>query len=272
MTVAALLCAFATATSALTLYANSVGLHGIDAIDPNTGALIKNCPQSKGNGRGVVTVSNFVYYTTATNNNVYKMDFTTCADLGVAFSVAGATALSTIAYDGTNFWIGDYSGTNHAFLYTPTGTLLKTVTLANCTGFCDGLEFFNGKLISNRGDNIHAPYDIYDTNGTLLTPAFITPTLPAGVTGIAFDGTNFFVSYLGLGQVGVFNGTTGAHIRDMTVPISGYEDLSFDYQIVIGPPPSPTVIPPVPTLSQWAVGLLAMMVIAVSWLQIRRRR
>jgi len=58
----------------------------------------------------------------------------------------------------------------------------------------------------------------------------------------------------------------------MTVPISGYEDLSFDYQIVIGPPPSPTVIPPVPTLSQWAVGLLAMMVIAVSWLQIRRRR
>jgi hypothetical protein len=253
----------APGASALTLYANHTLLYGIDAIDPNTGTLIKNCPQNKGNGRGVVVVGNFAYYTTADTNSVYKMDFTTCADLGVAFSVAGASALSTIAYDGTNFWIGDYSGTNHAFLYSPTGTLLKTISLVNCTGFCDGLEFFNGKLISNRGDNINAPYDVYDLNGVLLTPAFITPTLGAGVTGIAFDGTNFFVSYLSLGQVGVFNGTTGAHIRDMTVPAAGYEDLSFDYSIVIGPGPGATEVP---TLSQWTLLVLGAIVLLTGML------
>lgn len=264
---AAIFIVVAPGASALTLYANSVGTHGVDAIDPTTGALIKNCPQNKGNGRGVVIVGNIVYYTTADTNSVYKMDFTTCADLGVAFTVAGATALSTIAYDGTNFWIGDYSGTNHAFLYSPTGTLLKTISLVNCTGFCDGLEFFNGKLISNRGDNINQPYDVYDTNGALLTSAFITPTLASGVTGIAFDGTNFFISYLSLGQVGVFNGTTGAHIRDMTVPIPGYEDMSFDYSIVIGPGTDVSV----PTLSQSTLLLLGVLVALAGMLLLRRR-
>ena len=74
----------------------------------------------------------------------------------VAFTVGGATGLSTMAYDGTDFWIGDYSGTNHAYHYTPGGTLLSTVSLSNCDGFCDGLEFFlqggQPRLISNRGD------------------------------------------------------------------------------------------------------------------------
>ena len=266
---AALVMVAAPGAGALTLYANAVGGHGVDAINPTTGALIKNCPQNKGNGRGVVIVGNTVYYTVANSNSVYKMDFTTCADLGVAFSVAGASGLSTIAYDGANFWIGDYSGTNHAFLYSPSGTLIKTVSLINCSDFCDGLEFFNGKLISNRGDNINAPYDVYDLNGNLLTAAFITPTLGAGVTGIAFDGTNFFISYLGLGQVGVFDGTTGAHIRDMTVPVAGYEDMSFDYNVVIGPPVASTQVP---TLSQWVLVLLGMIVLFTGMLLLRGRR
>jgi sugar lactone lactonase YvrE len=100
------------------------------------------------NGRGIVNVGNILYYTDANDNHVYAYNFATHTDLGTAFTVAAASALSTIAYDGTNFWIGDYSGTNHAYLYTPTGTLLKTISLANCTGHCDGLEFFNGTLIS----------------------------------------------------------------------------------------------------------------------------
>ena len=84
-------------------------------------------------------------------------------DLGPAFTVAGATAQSTMAYDGNNFWIGDYSGTNQAFLYSPSGTLIKTVSLANCTSFCDGLEYAilggQARLISNRGDAT-GPYDV----------------------------------------------------------------------------------------------------------------
>lgn len=106
----------------------------LQEYDTTTGALIQQITGDGTNGRGVVDVGNTLYYTTATSNNVYAYNTATHTDLGVAFSVAGATALSTMAYDGTNFWIGDYSGTNQAYLYTPTGTLLKTISLANCTG------------------------------------------------------------------------------------------------------------------------------------------
>ncbi len=88
-----------------------------------------------------------------------------------------------MAFDGTNFWIGDYSGTNHAYLYSPTGTLLKTISLSNCTGDCDGLEYvvLNGqsRLIENRGDAV-GPYDLYDTNGNLIQADFIDPTKTIG--------------------------------------------------------------------------------------------
>ena len=233
---------------ALNLYANSAGTNEIDVINPATGAVTFHCLPNKGNGRGIVVVGTTAYYTTADSANVYALNITNCADMGIAFTVAGASALSTIAYDGTNFWIGDYSGTNQAFYYSPTGTLIKSVHLANCSGFCDGLEFFNGKLISNRGDSVVGPYDVYDTNGTLLTAAFITTTY--GATGIAFDGTNFYVSNRGAQKIDVYNGTTGAFIQEMSV--TGFtnspniEDLSFDYQQVL-PTPTPTVGTPVPT-------------------------
>jgi hypothetical protein len=267
---------------ALNLYGDSAGSNRIDVINPATGTLIRSCSPAKGNGRGMVVVSNVGYFTIADNNNVYQLDINTCADLGIAFSVAGATGLSTIAYDGTNFWIGDYSGTNKAYYYSPTGTLLKTITLSMCTGFCDGLEYFNGKLISNRGDDINAPYDVYDTNGTLLQAAFITPNFPA--TGIAFDGTNFYISSPIAGTIGVFDGTTGAFIKTLTLNGgSGFliEDLSFDYQQVL-PTPTPTgvvatvtptrapVTAVVPTLGFPMLALLGAALVGTALLLMRR--
>jgi hypothetical protein len=128
--------ASAPAVHALNLYGNSAGSNRVDVINPATGALIRSCSPAKGNGRGIVVVGNVAYHTVASSNNVYSFDINTCADLGIAFSVTGASGLSTIAYDGTNFWIGDYSGTNKAYHYSPTGTLLQTITLANCGGSC----------------------------------------------------------------------------------------------------------------------------------------
>ncbi|MEP6993302.1 MAG: hypothetical protein ABI968_02180 [Acidobacteriota bacterium] len=268
------------------LYGNSAGTDRIDVIDKNTGTLIRSCSPALGNGRGIVVVGNVAYHTVADSNNVYKFDINTCADLGIAFSVAGSTGLSTIAFDGNNFWIGDYSGTNNAYYYSPTGTLLKTIALVNCSSFCDGLEYFNGKLISNRGDAF-GPYDVYDTNGVLLTAAFITP--PSGsVTGIAFDGTNFYVSNLFSPSFSVFDGTTGAFIQTVTLNGgSGFliEDLSFDYQAVLptptpggptptpgGPTPTPGPGPttPIPTLSTPILGLLALALFVIAVAVIRR--
>ena len=227
-------------STAEVIYVNQadVGPHHLQARDTTTGAILSDF-SLPGNGRGVVKVGNILYVTTANNNNVDKYDATTGVFIANAFSVAGASSLSTMAFDGTNFWIGDYTGgSNKAFLYSPTGTLLKTITLANCTGNCDGLEYFDlgagGRLISNRGDAPSpAIYDVYDTNGTLLTPALINTG--TGSTGIAFNGTNFFVSNLSARTLGVYN-TSG--VLQRTVDVSAVnagliEDMTFDYSVVL---------------------------------------
>lgn len=218
----------------------------LQEYDTTSGALIRQITGDGDNGRGVVEVGDILYYTTATSNNVYAYNTATNTDLGIAFSVAGATGLSTMAYNGTNFWIGDYSGTNHAYLYTPTGTLLNTISLTHCTGFCDGLEFFNGKLISNRSDEpVPGVYDVYDTNGTLLQAALITDSKNS--TGIAFDGTDFYVDNggdnnpVGVGSIAVFD-INGNFLRTITLSGATYfdgEDLSFDYSVVIPPSSAP---------------------------------
>jgi hypothetical protein len=217
-------------------------------IDKATGAIVQTYTNLSGqNGRGVVIVGNTMYYTAAYSGSVYSYNLATNTDNGVLFSVAGATGLSTIAYDGTNFWIGDYSGTNHAFLYTPTGTLLNTISLANCGGYCDGLEYLaanGGELISNR-DDAGGPYDLYDTSGSLLTASFITPQSECdGPTGIAYDGTYFFVSCIYSGILEQFD-ASGNYVKTLTLSgaPNGFsplvEDLSADYQQVLGPPTVP---------------------------------
>jgi DNA-binding beta-propeller fold protein YncE len=165
-----------------------------------------------------------------------------------------------MAFDVTNFWIGDYSGTNKAYYYSPTGTVLKTITLSKAAGFYDGLEFFNGNLIANEFDGGFGgtnTYDVYDTDGNLLTAGFIKTTQSPASTGIAFDGTNFWVAGESDGKLYEYNGTTGAFIASVTVTPTGhaFEDLSVDYNIVI--PPS-NGVPEPGTLITLAGGLLAL--------------
>jgi hypothetical protein len=233
--------------NALLLWGNNASVNDVvEAFDPATGAVVHQYATAQGgNGRGVVTVGNVVYYTSVGDGNIYKLDANTGTFLG---SIAtGQSSLATIAYDGTNFYLGDYSGSNKVFHFNVgTGLVDKTITLANCSGNCDGLEYFQvggqGRLISNRGD-AGGPYDVYDTNGNLLTAAF----LPGGqTTGVAFDGTDFFVSNIYGNSVSVYD-SSGTFIRTTTLglplPATGtgqrfIEDLSFDYNVVI-PTPEP---------------------------------
>ena len=229
------------------LYANNAtfGSPYIYQIDPSTGNVVQTFTGLEGgNGRGVIDVNNILYYTTAFSGDVYYYNTATHAN-GILFDVTGASGLASITYDGTNFWIGDYSGTNKAFLYAPNGTLLKTITLSNCTGFCDGLTFFKqngtGYLLSNRVDGCcggtPVQYDVYDTNGNLIKSAFISSPNPS--TGVAWDGTNFWTS-------DVFNGTVTEWDANsnfiQTVTLSGYpsgfspliEGMSFNFAQTIG--------------------------------------
>jgi len=245
-----LFCGIASATTATTVWGNSAG-NGLYEYDLTTGNLLHTFDPGSAfggswNGRGVVQVGNTLYLTNADSNAVYKMNATTGASEGTAFSIAGASGLSAIAYDGANFWVADYSGSNKSYLYSPTGALLKTISLTNCTGFCDGFEFFQGKLIENGFDGgFGGPnqYDIYDTNGNLLTSNFFTSTSRAS-TGIAFDGTNFWTSNIFEGSLSEWNGATGAFIGDLTLQTPSFgdfliEDLSVNYSQVISNVPEP---------------------------------
>jgi len=246
------------------IYANNAGGTGTDSvwqIDLTTGGTITNeyAIPGIGNGRGVIDVNNVLYVTTADGGNVYSFNINTSA-LSTVFTVSGASGLASITYDGTDFWIGDYSGTDKAFLYTPGGTLLKTVDLTNCTGFCDGLTFVaanGGELLSNRFDGAAglSKYDLYDTNGKLVTSDFIDTTTLSGctnTTGIAWDGTNYFVSCI-FGNVAEYN-ASGDFVQLITLSNPSnftnggqgplIEGLSANFAITIPPPqvPEPTSI------------------------------
>jgi hypothetical protein len=247
------------------LYGNNAvnGTPYVYIMDQSTMTVTQTITNLSGdNGRGVVVVGDTMYYTTANSPAVFSYNLTTDTDNGALFTVAGASALSTMAYDGTDFWIGDYSGTNHAYLYSPTGTLLNTISLSDCTGFCDGLEYFidgsgNARLISNEGDGeTPGVYDVYDTSGNLITHDFINTGSASG-TGIAYNGTDFFVSNIFQGDISEYD-TSGNLVGTQAIhgSLAGtsplVEDLSADYAVTLGTPEPATF----PTFGAGLVGLL----------------
>lgn len=253
--VVALLSLPSFAGTVTTLYANnaSFGSPYIYQINATTGAVLNTYTGLAGNnGRGVVDVNNILYYTDANSGNVYRYDISTNTQLANAFTVGGASGLASITYDGTNFWIGDYSGTNKAFLYSPTGTLLNTITLGNCSSFCDGLTFFKvgstGYLLSNRFDGgFGGPnaYDVYDTNGVLQPGNPLFTSTSSGSTGVAWDGSSFWTS-------NIFDGTitqwsmSGTQMGTQT--LTGWsqgplvEGMSFNFAQTVGTPEPSSLI------------------------------
>jgi hypothetical protein len=236
------------------IYGNnaSYGPDTVSQIDITTGVVTANIDVSPGNGRGVVQVGNILYTTTASSNIVYEYNLTTSTS-STAFTVSGSSALSTISYDGTNFWIGDYSGTNQAYEYSPTGTLLKTISLSLCTGYCDGVGYLaanGGEIISNEFDGYGAnsEYDIYNLNGTLEQADFINSasgcTTSPGSTGLAFDGTDYFVSCINESTLAEYSGT-GTFIKDIAFTGDNSNDgplvegISANYAEVLNPTPTP---------------------------------
>jgi len=237
---AALALSVASVWATPVVWENSAG-SDMGSFDKATGVQQATLTQNKGNGRGIVVVGNTVYYTTADSGSVFKRDAITDADLGVAFTIAGTSGLQAISYDGTDFWVGDYSGTTKAYKVNgTTGALISTITLdgtlTHIEGFYDGLEYFNGKLIANKYDGGFAraggnQYSIYDTLGNLLVADFIDTNGHGNGTGIAFDGTDFYVSDIFNNRFTIWDGTTGAYKSAVTLSGSHtvIEDLSVDF-------------------------------------------
>lgn len=231
---------FFVEAQAIVLYSNNAGTPFVQSFDAATGSQIFSFTGSGSNGRGVVTVGDVVYTTDANTGFIGKFDRTTGADLG-GFNATFADGtilggMSTIGFDGDNFWTSDYTGGNNAYyLDGTTGVVLKTITLERSEGFYDGLEFFDGKLIANRFDGGFRggnQYSVYDTDGNLLIADFIDTTGHGNGTGIAYDGTNFYISDIFNGRATIWDGVTGDYLDalDLVNTANVIEDLSFDYE------------------------------------------
>ena len=164
----------------------------VESFDPTTGAVINqfSLPAlgGSGNGRGVVIVGNTGYYTQAGSGLIGEFNATTGAYVGSLST--GLSGFASITYDGTDFWVSDYAGNNNVYRIDIAGNVVKTISLSLCGGYCDGLNYYQvggqGRLISNQGDGeTPATYDVYDTNGNLITANFINtaasaePVLPS---------------------------------------------------------------------------------------------
>lgn len=240
--------------------AQNVAAANIESFNKLSGVRTNQFAGSRGNGRGVVVVGNTVYYTMTDENKIRMMDATTGADLG--FITTSVASMSTIAWDGSQFWTSDYSGSNKAYRINTSGVVTTTIALSQASGNSDGMEYFNGKLIANRADG-GGVYDIYDLAGNALTLGFIDTGVTS--TGIAYDGTNFYVSKIFNDAIGVYDGTTGAWIQDIGLtPQSGrlIEDLSVDYEQRV----DTTSTPEPASMVLMATGLLGLGVVT------RRRR
>ena len=261
----------------------SPGSPYVYAIDSSTGNVTATLGVSGGtsgngvplgstNGRGIAVIGGTIYYTTNGSNKVYTYTISPPTDNGVLFTVTSALGgLSSVAFDGTDLWLADQT-TNSAYQYTLTGVPVKTITLANASGGYVGLEYFKtptgqGRLIANRG-RYSKVYDIYDLNGNLITPAFITTT-GIGTNGIAWDGTNFLIANVFNISIDTYSGTTGgtAPISSVSVvkptgdPLPPLEDISLVYTI------NPT---PVPTLGQWGLIFCGVLLLGAGILMSRK--
>jgi hypothetical protein len=222
----------AAPAGAVTVYGNSAssGNNPIHIINAATGVESQRFTgQPGGNGRGVVTVGDTLYYTVVSDPHIYSINRNTGAPIGSLLT--SNASMSTLAWDGSHFWTADYSGTNKAFrIDATTGLNVKTISLEGAQNFMDGLEWYNGKLIGNRCDAC-GTYDIWDLDGKRLVTGFITA--PSSATGIAYDGTNFLVSNIFNSSIGVYDFTSGALLNTvhLTGSMGGFliEDLSIDY-------------------------------------------
>lgn len=268
--------------SASVIWGNSAsgGNVNLEAFDSTTGLLIPgqqflvpNLTARNDNGRGVALLGDTIYYTTAGSGNIYVTNTTTHADLGILVNT-GFNGIANVATDGTYIYANNYVDSSGIInKYDTSGNLVGTVIVGPGIFGRDGFEVQNNPniaggattFISNRGD-LTSPYDVYDSSGNLLISAFIDPSLNGfgtGQTGIAYDGTNYFVSQILSNELLEYSGT-GVFIGvvDLSAnpnPPSGQrllEDLSAVGNTINNPPPGS--VPEPATLGLLGLGLAGM--------------
>jgi hypothetical protein len=259
----------------------SSGNVNLEAFDSVTGLLIPgqqflvpNLTARADNGRGVALLGDTIYYTTAHSGNIYVTNAITHADLGVLVNT-GFNGIANVATDGMFIYANNYQDSSGVInKYNTSGVLVGTVTVGPGFDGRDGFEVQNNPniaggattFISNRGD-LTSPYDVYDSNGVLLISAFIDPSLNGfgtQQTGIAYDGTDYFVSQILSNELLHYSGT-GAFLGVIDLsgnpnPPSGQrvlEDLSAVGN-TIGNPGGGGTVPEPASLALLGIGLAGL--------------
>ncbi len=259
----------------------SFGNVNIEAFDTDTSTLIDqflvpNLTARNDNGRGIALLGSTIYYTTANSGNIYVTDTSTHADGGILVNT-GFNGIANVSTDGTFIYANNYTDTSGIInKYDTSGNLISTVTVSPGINGRDGFEVQNnpnidsGNLtyISNRGDAV-GPYDVFDSNGNLLISSFINPVADGftnSVTGIAYDGVDYFVSDLFNNRLLKYSGTG---VFTSVIDLSGIsnpftqrllEDLSAVGNTTNNPPPGggSNSVPEPGSLGLLALGMVGL--------------
>ncbi|WP_414660539.1 NHL repeat-containing protein [Horticoccus sp. 23ND18S-11] len=214
----------------------------IQSLNGDTGAVLSSIPVPVGSGSAasIAVIGTTGYYTLLGDTRVYKIDMTTGASLGVAFTTSIAQSMNSIAVTADNhLWFahGGSGAGNVLQEYDTAGTLLSSHLFpTSASSYRDGLVVFNGLVVANRGDQI-GPYDMYSIpagNGPLayVAPAPGTPFITAlgGNNGIAFNGVNFYISNEQTHIVTKYD-LNGVFVSQANLPAnSRYENWTFAAQ------------------------------------------
>jgi hypothetical protein len=200
-----------TSAQAATLYGINASLNQeFKATDTVTGSDHSIASPSTTLGIGIATDGSTIYTSTGQNGTIYKSDLN-----GIQTgSIATPNQYNwSLAYGDGFLWSLDTFSSNKVFKIDPnSGSIASTFTLALATPYATGIEYFDGKLIANRGNGSNI-YDVYDLSGGLLTANFIdasTSALGRLTDGIAYDGNNFYIATTNNNTIGVYN-SNGAY-------------------------------------------------------------
>jgi hypothetical protein len=215
-------------------------------------------------GRGIAVVGSNIFYSLGGSTSVFLTN-PSGANLGTAFvvNIPGVTGVQSIASDGKFLYITPQSSNlslvQNVYKFSFSGTLIGSpITMVGSGGIVqsarDGLEIVGNTFVANQPRGDIGPYDQFDaTTGSLITPAFLNPGT-FGFTGVAFDGTDYFVfdDEADPSQLVVFD-AAGTFLHRVTLTgLPGPNDQAFlsDLSAVV-----PGAVGEPPILALFAAGL-----------------